>query len=172
MKKTLITLAALLAFGSAHAADRLLVAATAVPHAEMLEFLKPTLAKEGVELEIKVFTDYVQPNTQVAGKKFDANFFQHKPYLDEFNKTKNTNLVSVVGVHIEPFGAYSQKIKTIAELKEGGTVAIPNDPTNGGRALLLMQKNGLIKLKEGSGLTATPRDIVENPKKLIVKEIS
>ena len=171
MKKTLITLAALLAFGSAHAADRLLVAATAVPHAEMLEFLKPTLAKEGVDLEIKVFTDYVQPNTQVAGKKFDANFFQHKPYLDEFNKTKNTNLVSVVGVHIEPFGAYSQKIKTIAELKEGGTVAIPNDPTNGGRALLLMQKNGLIKLKEGSGLTATPRDIVENPKKLIVKEL-
>ncbi len=173
MKKlfSLLTILGVLSIANAQANEKLIVAATAVPHAEILEFIKPILAKEGVDLDIKVFTDYVQPNMQVAGKRFDANFFQHKPYLDEFNKTKNTDLVSVVGVHIEPFGAYSQKIKNISELKTGATVAIPNDPTNGGRALMLMQKNGLIKLKEGTGLIANPRDIAENPKKLEVKEL-
>lgn len=173
MKKlfSLLTILGVLGIANAQANEKLIVAATAVPHAEILEFIKPTLAKEGVDLDIKVFTDYVQPNTQVAGKRFDANFFQHKPYLDEFNKTKNTNLVAVVGVHIEPFGAYSQKIKNISELKNGATVAIPNDPTNGGRALMLMEKNGLIKLKEGTGLIANPRDIAENPKNLEIKEL-
>ena len=173
MKKIIVLLFALFALFtfSAQTADKLLIAATAVPHAEMLEFIKPQLAKEGVELKIQVFTDYVQPNTQVSGKKFDANFFQHKPYLDEFNVSRKTNLVVVVGTHVEPFGAYSMKHKKIADLPDGATVAIPNDPTNGGRSLLLLQKNGLIKLKAGAGLTATPRDIVENPKKLAITEM-
>jgi D-methionine transport system substrate-binding protein len=174
MKKTFARLAALAAFAAlpfAASAEKLTVAATPVPHAEILEFLKPELAKQGVELEVKVFTDYVQPNVQVAEKHLDANFFQHKPYLDEFNKGKGTNLVVVTGVHIEPFGAYSQKVKKLADLKEGAQVAIPNDATNGGRALLLLDKAGLIKLKDANNILATPRDIVENPKKLKFREL-
>lgn len=176
MKKLSLFLAAFSAasvFGlfNAHAAEKLMVAATAVPHAEILAFIKPALAKEGVNLQVKVFTDYVQPNMQVFGKKFDANFMQHKPYLLELNKAKNINLVTVVGVHIEPLGAYSTKIKSISALKEGAVVAIPNDPTNRGRALLLMQKNGLITLQEGAVLTATPHDIALNPRKLEIKEL-
>ncbi|WP_035057249.1 MetQ/NlpA family ABC transporter substrate-binding protein [Andreprevotia chitinilytica] len=174
MKKTLALIAATLAASftlSAHAADKLSVGATAVPHAEILEFVKPTLAKEGVDLEIKVFTDYVQPNVQVAEKKLDANFFQHLPYLNEFNKGKGTNLVSVAGVHVEPFGAYSTKIKKLADLKEGATIAIPNDATNGGRALLLLDKAGVIKLKDDKNILATSKDIVQNPKKLKIKEL-
>ncbi|KAF0815417.1 Lipoprotein 28 [Andreprevotia sp. IGB-42] len=170
MKKTLALIAAALAF-SAHAADKLAIGATAVPHAEILEFVKPALAKQGVELDIKVFTDYVQPNVQVAEKKLDANFFQHKPYLDEFNKGKGTNLVVVTGVHVEPFGAYSTKIKKLADLPEGGTVAIPNDATNGGRALLLLDKAGVITLKDKKNILATARDIAQNPKKLKFKEL-
>ncbi|MDR0588197.1 MAG: methionine ABC transporter substrate-binding protein, partial [Burkholderiales bacterium] len=126
---------------SAFAAEKLVVGATPVPHAEMLEFLKPMLAKEGVNLEVKVFTDYVQPNLQVAQKNLDANFFQHQPYLDDFNKSRKTTLVSVAGVHIEPFGAYSNKIKSLDQLPTGAIVAIPNDATNGGRALLLLAKH-------------------------------
>src|SRR3546814_2229496 len=106
------------------------------------------LAKEGVELDIKVFSDYVQPNLQLADKELDANFFQHKPYLDTFNKDRGTHLVSVGLVHVEPFGGYSRKIKSVADLPSGATVAIPNDPSNSGRALLLLQKQGLIKLKD------------------------
>ncbi|SMC23100.1 D-methionine transport system substrate-binding protein [Andreprevotia lacus DSM 23236] len=170
MKKTLAVLAAALAF-SAHAADKLSIGATAVPHAEILEFVKPTLAKQGVDLDIKVFTDYVQPNVQVAEKKLDANFFQHKPYLDEFNKGKGTNLVTVAGVHVEPFGAYSTKFKKLADLPAGGTVAIPNDATNGGRALLLLDKAGVITLKDKKNILATPKDIAQNPKKLKFKEL-
>ena len=112
MKKLIAALATVAAF-SAQAAETLTVAATAVPHAELLEFVKPQLAEQGVELNVKVFTDYVQPNIQVAEKRLDANFFQHQPYLDEFNKGKGTNLVSVAGVHIEPFGAYSSKVKSL-----------------------------------------------------------
>jgi D-methionine transport system substrate-binding protein len=174
MKKTFARLAALAAFAAlpfAASAEKLTVAATPVPHAEILEFLKPELAKQGVELEVKVFTDYVQPNVQVAEKHLDANFFQHKPYLDEFNKGKGTNLVVVTGVHIEPFGAYSQKVKKLSDLKEGAQVAIPNDATNGGRALLLLDKAGVIKLKDPNNILATPRDVVENPKKLKFREL-
>ena len=111
MKKLLAAFAAVAAF-SAHA-ETLTVAATPVPHAEILEFVKPALAKEGVDLKVKVFTDYIQPNVQVAEKRLDANFFQHQPYLDEFNKAKGTHLVAVAGVHLEPLGAYSSKYKTI-----------------------------------------------------------
>ncbi len=171
LKKTLVALAAVATFSTAASAEQLSVAATPVPHAELLEFVKPALAEQGVELDVKVFTDYVQPNIQVDQKRMDANFFQHQPYLDEFNNGRGTNLVTVTGVHVEPFGAYSSKIESLDELKEGAVVAIPNDPTNGGRALLLLQKAGLITLKDESKITATPRDIADNPKDLDFKEL-
>ncbi|WP_019410264.1 MetQ/NlpA family ABC transporter substrate-binding protein [Pseudomonas psychrophila] len=169
MKKLFAAVAAVAAF-SAHAGD-LSVAATPVPHAEILEFVKPALAKEGVNLKVKVFTDYIQPNVQVAEKRLDANFFQHQPYLDEFNKAKGTNLVSVAAVHLEPLGAYSSKYKKLDELKDGATVVIPNDATNGGRALLLLDKAGLIKLKDSTNILSTPKDIVENKKNLKFREL-
>lgn len=165
MKKLFVLLTALLAF-SVQAEEKLTVAATPVPHAEILKFVKPMLAKEGVDLQVKVFTDYIQPNIQVAEGRIDANYFQHKPYLDEFNKDKGTHLVPVVGVHIEPFGAYSKRYKSLKALPDGAKVAIPNDPTNGGRALLLLEKAGLITLKADAGITATPHDIASNPKHL------
>ena len=170
MKKLLAAFAAVAAF-SAQADDTLTVAATAVPHAEILEFVKPALAKEGVDLKVKVFTDYIQPNVQVAEKRLDANFFQHQPYLDEFNKGKGTNLVSVAGVHLEPLGAYSSKFKTLDELPSGANVVIPNDATNGGRALLLLQKAGLITLEEPNNILSTPKDVVKNEKNLKIREL-
>ncbi|WP_405119628.1 MetQ/NlpA family ABC transporter substrate-binding protein [Pseudomonas leptonychotis] len=169
MKKLIVAVAAMAAFSAQ--AESLSVAATAVPHAEILEFVKPALAKEGVELNIKVFTDYVQPNVQVAEKRLDANFFQHQPYLDEFNSSRGTTLISVAGVHVEPFGAYSSQHKTLADLPQGANVVIPNDATNGGRALLLLQKAGVITLKPDAGILATPKDIVENPKTIKVREL-
>ncbi|WP_412536892.1 MetQ/NlpA family ABC transporter substrate-binding protein [Marinobacter sp. MIT932201] len=171
LKKTLAALAVAATFSGAVAAEELSVAATPVPHAEILEFVKPQLAEQGVELDVKVFTDYIQPNIQVDQKRMDANFFQHQPYLDEFNEGRGTNLVTVTGVHVEPFGAYSSKIDSLDELEEGAVVAIPNDPTNGGRALLLLQKAGVITLKDESKITATPRDIADNPKNLDFKEL-
>ncbi|MBB2494192.1 MetQ/NlpA family ABC transporter substrate-binding protein [Aquipseudomonas ullengensis] len=173
MKKLLTALAAAAALTSAaaQAAETISVAATAVPHAEILEVVKPVLAKEGVELKIKVFTDYVQPNVQVAEGRLDANFFQHQPYLNEFNASRGTKLVSIAGVHVEPFGAYSSKIKNLADLPQGANVVIPNDATNGGRALLLLQKAGVIKLKADAGITATVKDIAENPKGIKVREL-
>lgn len=172
MKKLLLLTALAAAFSaSVNANEKLVVAATPVPHAEILELIKPTLAKEGVDLEIKVFTDYVQPNVQVAEKRLDANYFQTKPYLDNFNKGKGTNLVTVTGVHVEPFGGYSKKYKSLSELPDGATVALPNEGSNSGRALLLLQKAGVIKLKDPSNALATPKDIAENPKHLKFKEL-
>ncbi|WP_172202253.1 MetQ/NlpA family ABC transporter substrate-binding protein [Niveibacterium sp. COAC-50] len=174
MKKIIPSLAAGLLAAlalNASAADKLTVAATPVPHAEILQFIKPELAKQGVELDIKVFTDYVQPNVQVEEKRLDANFFQHQPYLNSFNKEKGTHLVSIAAVHVEPFGVYSRKVKSLQDVKEGATVAIPNDPTNGGRALLLLEKAGLIKLKDPKNLQATAKDIASNPKKLKFREL-
>ena len=170
MKKLLAAVAAFAAI-SANAAETLSVAATAVPHAEILEFVKPTLAKEGVDLKVKVFTDYIQPNVQVAEKRLDANFFQHQPYLDEFNKAKGTHLVSVAGVHIEPLGVYSTKVKELDKLPSGAAVVIPNDATNGGRALLLLDKAGVIKLKDNTNILSTIKDIAENPKNLKFREL-
>ncbi|MDD1956561.1 MetQ/NlpA family ABC transporter substrate-binding protein [Pseudomonas sp. 8209] len=170
MKRLLAAVAAVAAF-SAHAAETLTVAATPVPHAEILEFVKPALAKEGVDLKVKVFTDYVQPNVQVAEKRLDANFFQHQPYLDEFNKAKGTHLVSVAGVHLEPLGAYSNKLKKLDELPSGATVVIPNDATNGGRALLLLDKAGVIKLKDNTNILSTVKDITGNDKGLKFREL-
>jgi len=169
---SLVSLAFGLAFAASSAqAGNLSVAATPVPHAELLEFVQPELAQAGVTLDIKVFTDYVQPNQQVADGHIDVNFFQHKPYLDTFNQEHKTHLVSVGLVHVEPFGAYSRKIKTIGELQDGAQVAIPNDPSNGARALLLLQAHGLVKLQDPSNLLATARDVVENPKNLRFREL-
>ena len=135
---------------SAQAAVCSKVAATAVPHAEILNFIKPQLKAQGVELQVKEFSDYVQPNMAVEDKQLDANFFQHQPYLDSFSKDRKTSLVIVPNgkVHVEPFGAYSSKIKNIKDLKDGASIAIPNDPSNGGRALILLAKQGLIELKD------------------------
>jgi D-methionine transport system substrate-binding protein len=172
MKTPLLLAAAVLTAFSLNAqAEKLQVAATPVPHAEILEFVKPKLAEQGITLDVRVFTDYVQPNIQVAEGRLDANFFQHQPYLDEFNASKGTTLVSVAGVHIEPFGAYSSRISSLDELQQGSQVAIPNDATNGGRALLLLQAANVLMLKEEAGITATPRDIADNPKKLRVREL-
>jgi D-methionine transport system substrate-binding protein len=169
MKKLIAAFAAVAAF-SAHA-ETLTVAATPVPHAEILEFVKPALAKEGVDLKVKVFTDYIQPNVQVAEKRLDANFFQHQPYLDEFNKAKGTSLVAVTGVHLEPLGAYSSKLKDLKDLPSGANVVIPNDATNGGRALLLLAKAGVITLKDPTNILSTVKDIAQNPKDLKIREL-
>ncbi|MGC1549061.1 MAG: MetQ/NlpA family ABC transporter substrate-binding protein [Rhodanobacter sp.] len=157
--------------GDNNKSDTLTVAATAVPHAEILKQVKPILAKEGVNLEIKVFADYVQPNLQVDEKNIDVNYFQTKPYLDAFNRERGTHLVIITGVHIEPFGAYSHKYKSIDQLPDGATVAIPNDPSNNSRALLLLAKNGLITLKDPNDELATLKDITANPKNLKFREL-
>ncbi|KPC35662.1 D-methionine-binding lipoprotein MetQ [Pseudomonas syringae pv. cilantro] len=170
MKKLLAIFAAVTAL-SAQANETLTVAASAVPHAEILEFVKPTLAKEGVDLNIKVFNDYIQPNAQVAQKHMDANFFQHQPYLDEYNKGQGTDLVAVAKVHVEPFGAYAEKAKSLAELPDGANVALPNDATNEGRALLLLQKAGLITLADPTNILSKPSDVTNNPKKLKFREL-
>ncbi|RAP76648.1 MetQ/NlpA family ABC transporter substrate-binding protein [Paenibacillus montanisoli] len=147
------------------------VGATPMPHAEILNFIKPALKEKGINLEVVEFNDYVQPNTQLYEKQLDANFFQHTPYLDQFNKDKGYDLVNVAGVHIEPFGAYSKKVKSADELKDGAKVVIPNDPSNGGRALALLAANNLIKLKDGVGVSGTVHDITENPKNLEITEV-
>lgn len=160
-----------LAASSVYAEETLSVAASPTPHAEILEHIKPVLKKEGVDLQVRVFTDYIQPNLQVEEKRIDVNYFQHQPYLDAFNKNHHTHLISVAPVHVEPFGAYSHKVKSASELKDGAVVAIPNDPSNVGRSLLLLQKNGLIKLKDPTNILETPHDIVDNPKHLEIKEL-
>lgn len=168
----ILWLAALFGLASGSlAAETLTVAASAVPHAEILEQVKPVLAREGVTLEVKVFDDYVQPNVQVTEKRIDVNFFQHQPYLDKYNQSHGTHLVGVVPVHIEPFGVYSHRVKKLAQVAAGATVAIPNDPANVGRALLLLSRNGLITLKDPNNILSTVRDIVANPKNLKIREL-
>lgn len=147
------------------------VGATAVPHAEILEQVKPILADEGIDLQIVVFNDYVQPNTQLAEGRLDANYFQTKPYLDEFNKARGANLVTVAGVHVEPLGAYSRRYKSLAELPAGGEIALPNDASNTGRSLLLLQKAGLITLRKGQDPLQTVADISGNPKGFKFREL-
>lgn len=151
---------------AANTKTKIVVGATAKPHAEILEVVKPMLAKENIDLEIKVFTDYVQLNPALKDKQIDANFFQHIPYLDDYNKNNNANLAWTVKVHNEPMGVYSKKVKDIKEVADGAKVGIPNDATNGGRALMVLEKAGLIKLTEGIGVNATDKDIIDNPKKL------
>ena len=158
--------------GQDTASKTIKVGATPVPHAEILETIKPLLEKEGYKLEIVEFTDYVQPNVALNDKELDANFFQHLPYLDNFiSEHKEMKLANAGGIHIEPMGVYSRKIKKLDELSDGASVAIPNDPTNGGRSLLLLEKAGLLKLREGSGTNPTVHDITENKKNLKFQEV-
>ena len=147
------------------------VAASATPHAEILEEAKKILKDKGWDLQIQVFDDYVQPNNVVESGDFDANYFQHIPYLEQFNKEKGTHLVNAGGIHYEPFGIYPGPKKKLDELAEGDTIAVPNDTTNEARALLLLEANGIIKLKDGAGLTATVKDIAENPKNVKIQEL-
>ena len=153
------------------------VGASPVPHAAMLEAIKDDLAEMGVVVEIVEFTDYVLPNMSLEDGSIDANFFQHQPYLDDFNASESkkdsswTTLVPLVAVHFEPMGLYKGKTASIDDLAEGATIAVPNDPTNEARALLLLEANGLIKIAEGKGLEATAKDIVDNPKKIKIQEI-
>ena len=155
----------------ANAADKLVVGASPTPHAELLEHLKPMLAQQGVDLEIKVYTDYVQPNVQLVEKRIDANFFQHKPYMDEFNRSRGASVQAVADVLIAPFGAYSKKITNISELKDGAVVAIPNDAVNGGRALQLLDQAKIIKLTDPKNNMSTEKDIVQNLKNIKIKQL-
>ena len=148
------------------------VGATPNPHAEILAQVKELLAQEGVNLEVVEFTDYPLINTALNDGSLDANFFQHKPYLDNFNLKNKTELMSVGTVHYEPMGIFAGKTKTLEELKDGATIAVPNDTTNEARALLLLEAEGLIKIKEGAGINATKTDIVENPKNLKIEELA
>jgi D-methionine transport system substrate-binding protein len=147
------------------------VGATAVPHAEILNDIKPALAKEGVDLQIIEFSDYVKPNLALNDKELDANFFQHEPYLDTFVSERKLALVSAGKVHIEPMGIYSKTIKNLQDIPNGAKIAIPNDPSNGGRALALLESAKLLKLKDGVGVKATVGDITQNDKKLQIVEI-
>lgn len=147
------------------------IAASATPHAEILEKAKSILDEKGYDLQITVFNDYVQPNEVVESGEYAANYFQHIPYLESFNEEKGTHLVNAGGIHYEPFGIYPGTKKTLDELADGDTIAIPNDTTNEARALLLLQENGIIKLKEGAGLAATVNDIQENPYNITFREL-
>jgi D-methionine transport system substrate-binding protein len=155
---------------AASAGDTLTVAATAIPHAEVLEFIKPKLEAEGLKIEVKVFNDYVQPNIQVAEKRMDVSYFETLPYLETFNADKGTNLVPVIGVHIEPIGAYSRRYKSIAELPQGAVVAIPNDASTEDRTLRLLARNNVIGL-DTSKTSLSLKDITSNPKGLKFKEL-
>ncbi len=147
------------------------VGASITPHAEILAVVKDDLAAQGYDLQVVEFTDYVQPNLALESGELDANYFQHQPYLDDFNLNNNTHIVSVAAIHYEPFGIYPGKTEALADIPEGGQIAVPNDGTNEARALLLLEAQGLIKLKEGVGLGATVLDIAENPKKLEIIEV-
>jgi D-methionine transport system substrate-binding protein len=158
--------------GSGGDGDALVVGATAVPAGEVLSYIKKNLAqKAGLDLEIKEFTDYVLPNTALQEGSLDANLYQNQPYLDDFNKSKGTDLVPVVKPYLPPMGVYSKKVTNVAKLVDGSTVAVPNDITNEGRALKLLAANGVITLKEGAGTAASPADITANPKHLKFKEL-
>ncbi len=147
------------------------VAATEVPHSEILEAAKPILAEQGWDLQVTVFNDYVQPNEVVESGEFDANYFQHTPYLDSFNEEKGTHLVSVGEIHYEPLGIYAGTESDLANISDKATIAVPNDTTNEARALLLLQDNGIITLKEGAGMEATKNDIAQNPHNVEIVEL-
>ena len=173
MKKSFKTLlaAAFILVGATALAGELKVGATPVPHAVLLNLVKEDLKTEGVDLKVVEFTDYVTPNLALAEGELDANFFQHFPYLEKFSNERGLNLVSAGKIHVEPLGVFSQKIKDIKDLPNKATIAIPSDPSNGGRALILLHNNGIIKLNDPTNLYVTEFDIVENPKKLKFKPI-
>lgn len=158
--------------GDSADADKVIkVAASPTPHAEILGAASDALKKEGWTLEVIEFEDYVQPNVATTDGDVDANFFQHQPYLDSYNAENGTNLVSVAGIHYEPLGVYTGTKKSFDELEKGDKIGVPNDTTNEARALLLLEANGVIKLKEGAGVAATKLDIVENPKEIDIEEL-
>lgn len=157
--------------GCGSKSNKLVVGASPSPHAEILKQVQADLKAKGIDLQIQEFTDYVQPNLSLADKNLDANFFQHKPYLDDFNKKNKTDLVSAGQIHYEPLGIYPGKVKSLDAIPDGATIAVPNDTTNEARALLLLQTNGLIKVKPDAGLNATVKDITENPKNIKIKEL-
>lgn len=157
--------------GSSKEKGTITVAASATPHAEILEEAKDILAEQGWTLEVTVFNDYVQPNNVVESGEFDANYFQHIPYLDSFNEEQGTHLVNAGGIHYEPFGIYPGTKTDLGELETGDVIAVPNDTTNEARALLLLQDNGIITLKDGVGLEATVNDIAENPNDIKIQEL-
>lgn len=178
MKKRLLALALALTFtaagvltGCGSQSKKLVVGASPSPHAEILKEVQSVLKEKGIELEIKEFTDYVQPNLALQDKKLDANYFQHQPYLDDFNSKNNTDIVSAARVHYEPMGLYPGKVKSLEALADGASIAVPNDTTNEARALLLLERTGLIKIKPEAGLGATAKDITENPKNIQIKEL-
>lgn len=171
MKKTALVTLFLLGLLPSAQAGTLRIGASPVPHAEILNFVKPILAKQGVNLEIKEFDNYVQPNLAVADGSLDLNYFQHQPYLDSFQKTRPLGIVGGAKVHIEPMGLYSHKVKKLSDLKTGAIIAIPNDPSNSGRALRLLAQGGLIRLKSTAGVSATPLDITTNLKKLQFRQL-
>ncbi|MDO5483820.1 MAG: MetQ/NlpA family ABC transporter substrate-binding protein [Desulfovibrionaceae bacterium] len=175
MKKLLLSCVALLGAvflaQTVQAAGTITVGASPTPHAEILAEAGKLLKAQGYTLKVIDYSDYVQPNVALDSKELDANYFQHKPYLDDFNAQKGTKLASLGPVHYEPFGIYAGKTKSLKNLKNGALVAVPNDATNEGRALLLLEAEGFIKLDKKAGLTATRRDILENPKKLKIEEI-
>ncbi len=151
--------------------QKIVVGASPAPHAEILKAANEVLKEKGYELEIKEYVDYIQPNLALESGDLDANYFQHLPYLESFNEENGTDLVSAGAIHYEPFGVYAGKTTSLDELQDGATIAVPNDTTNEARALLLLEAQGLIKLKEDAGLTATKNDIVENPKNLQLYEV-
>ncbi|MFD3561494.1 MetQ/NlpA family ABC transporter substrate-binding protein [Streptomyces sp. NPDC058686] len=158
--------------GSGDKSGKLVVGATPTPAGEVLTYVQQHLAKKaGLDLEIKEFTDYVLPDTALQDGTLDANLYQHKPYLDDFNKSKGTTLSAVTEVYLPPMGVYSKKVEDVTELRDGATVALPNDTTNEGRALELLASKGVIGLKKGAGANASPQDIASNPKKLVFKEL-
>lgn len=150
---------------------KLVVGATPAPHAEILEYIAPALAEQGIELEITVFNDYLVPNAALYDGSLDANYFQHLPYLENYNAENNTDLVSAGGIHIEPLGIYPGKVATLEELADGATIGIPNDPTNEARALALLETLELIELDPAAGLEAVPSDITTNPRNLKFTEL-
>ena len=166
-----LALGVLTACGGQEEGGTIKVAASATPHAEILEQVKPILAEQGWELEVTVFNDYVQPNNVVESGEFDANYFQHIPYLEDFNEEHGTHLVNAGGIHYEPFGIYPGTKSDLSTLESGDVIAVPNDTTNEARALLLLQDNGIITLKDGVGLEATVLDIVDNPHEIKIQEL-
>ncbi len=177
MKKILSLIAAgllcLTAFTSCGSSDdkTITVAASTAPHAEILEQCKSIMTEKGYTLEVQVMDDYVTPNVATDDGDVDANYFQHQPYLDQFNAEKGTKLVTVAKVHYEPYGIYAGTCASLDALEDGAVIAVPNDATNEARALLLLEANGLITLAEGAGLTATKNDITDNPKNLDIREM-
>lgn len=171
MKKITVVLACLFVATSVFAQTVLKVGATPEPHADILNLVKDDLKAAGVDLRVIEFTDYVTPNEAVESGEIDANYFQHIPYLNSFNAERNYHLVNAAGIHVEPFALYSKKYKSVNNLKKKAVIAIPNDPTNEGRALLLLQEAGLIELDSKAGITATVQDITSNPKKFRFREI-